>query len=190
MKPRHLAAVTPRPDLGNAELRKLVGKRIQRLRRDRNLTQRELADAANIAPNTLGGLEAGTLRTRWDKLVRVARKLETTPEALARPDDLYLSNSHVATHVDPKLLEGLTNEDLKIAQQYHHSTSAVRTHVRHCLTRADIANAPRGDAQIFGRRYDSLSPEMKTSLLHILTHFEEIDAREKERARLQNRREG
>jgi transcriptional regulator with XRE-family HTH domain len=190
MMKRLLTAVAARPNLDDAALRKLIGQRIKRLRQDQKLTQRELACAATIAPNTLGGLEAGTLRTRWDKLVRVARKLNTTPDALARPDDLYLSNKHIDTHVDPALLAGLSNEDLQIAQQYHHSTSAVRTHVRHSLSRGDVTGALKGEAINFARRYEKLLAETKTTAQHLMNHLEDIDAREKERARSTQRREG
>ncbi len=60
-----------------------VGDRIRRLREQRLLTQRELAERAGIGPVTLHRIESGKVVPRLRTLRRLAEALGIPPEALA-----------------------------------------------------------------------------------------------------------
>lgn len=57
------------------ELHIEIGGRIRKVRESRGLYRYELADAAGIAPSTLGGIENGQA-TRLEVLYRIAEVLE------------------------------------------------------------------------------------------------------------------
>jgi transcriptional regulator with XRE-family HTH domain len=96
------------------------------LRLQKNWQQKELADKAKVTPNTLRGLERGTLQTRWPKFEAIAKALGTTP-------DLLLQAEEPVAETNP-LLRDLNEEDLRIAQAFHHSRTAYRMHVQRVLS--------------------------------------------------------
>jgi transcriptional regulator with XRE-family HTH domain len=78
-----------------------IGARAQQYRVGMNLTQRELAELAGVAPRTVERLEAGN-SVQLDKLLRILRALrlsenldQVIPEASVRPMQLAGSKSEV-----------------------------------------------------------------------------------------------
>jgi len=61
------------------DLKVLVGKRIRQLRKDRGLTQSELADRANMQESYLAGMERAVRNVSLDSLARVLEALEVEP---------------------------------------------------------------------------------------------------------------
>ena len=121
--------------LKNDSVNKAVGKRVKRLRQEKDLSQLQLAKLAKVTANTLRGLEKGTLNTRWPKLTRIAQALGTTAEALIHGDD-------EVPETDP-LKKDLKREDYRIAQLYHHAETDVRNLARHVLNEEVIERAVR-----------------------------------------------
>jgi transcriptional regulator with XRE-family HTH domain len=87
-----------------------LGERLLILRRRRQLTQRELADAAGLNTNTIARLEQGHLKDLGGQSVaKLARALDTTTdfllglsETVDRPDVLPPTRPVVAAPAPPK----------------------------------------------------------------------------------------
>lgn len=61
----------------------MLGKRIRHIRRDRDITQRALADAIGISQGALSAIESGgTVYPRTDTLVNIANALQVPVETL------------------------------------------------------------------------------------------------------------
>src|SRR5262245_10511623 len=117
----------PRIDLSSVGLRQVVGRRLRQLRRQKNLTQHQLAKRAHIATNTLRGIETGATRAQYAKLVQLARALQTTVGVL-----VHNIEGEPDAWANP-LLKDLLSEDLQVAQWYHHASTPVRTAVKRLL---------------------------------------------------------
>jgi transcriptional regulator with XRE-family HTH domain/molybdate-binding protein len=64
----------------------MLGDRIRRLRRERGLTQVQLAELAQVSRQLVGAVEADRHLPRVDAAVRLAAALSTTAEALLAPE--------------------------------------------------------------------------------------------------------
>jgi len=146
------------------DLRLHVGRKIKALRQRRELTQKELAKEADVTPNTMRGLEKGTLNTRWANVVAVARVLQVTVEQLVETNPAEQEYWRTATPG----MQDLLGEDLQIARAYHHSNSDVRARVRAILERREYPDAPLvetdGELQALLVRYHHL-PSHKRRLV-------------------------
>lgn len=56
-----------------------IGSNIRALRREKKLTQEQLAELADISPSFLGHIERGTRQMSVETLYRIADALECTP---------------------------------------------------------------------------------------------------------------
>lgn len=61
----------------NAKLPKILGKKIQRIRRNKGLTQEELADKVNISRAYMGYIEQGRSTPSLEVVEKIARELKT-----------------------------------------------------------------------------------------------------------------
>lgn len=68
-----------------ARVIKDVGRRLAELRRERGLTQEQLAERLRMAPTNLQRIELGMQNLTLRTLVRVANELEVKPAALLEP---------------------------------------------------------------------------------------------------------
>ena len=59
-----------------------LGRRIQRIRHERGLTQAELAERADVSPPYISHIERGVKTTSLDTLVRIAESLGVTLDEL------------------------------------------------------------------------------------------------------------
>jgi len=66
---------------------KIIGRRVQELRRDRNKTQAELAEMADLSTNYVGEIERGETQATLETLLRIADALEVNPSNLFVPLD-------------------------------------------------------------------------------------------------------
>jgi transcriptional regulator with XRE-family HTH domain len=107
----------PKPDR-----RVNVGAVVRALRERKGWRQTDLANAAGVAPNTVGGLEAGR-RTLRPNVAKIARALGTTLDALDRGEI-------------PDPVAGLDVEDLAIAYAAAAAPPSVRSLVRALLFHA------------------------------------------------------
>jgi transcriptional regulator with XRE-family HTH domain len=66
------------------EPQEALGQAIRRLRQERALTQRELADAADVNETWISHIEAGRTNPAWGTVVRIAVALGVSVSELAR----------------------------------------------------------------------------------------------------------
>jgi len=58
------------------------GKRVKELRRERDLTQLELAEILDLSPNFVGMVERGERNTTVENVFKIARALNAKPSTL------------------------------------------------------------------------------------------------------------
>ena len=56
-----------------------VGAEVKTIRRDRGLTQAQVAEALEVPQASISRLESGATRPRWEVVARVLALLEVTP---------------------------------------------------------------------------------------------------------------
>jgi transcriptional regulator with XRE-family HTH domain len=156
------------PDLSNAKLRAVIGRRIRLLRQQKKLSQVQLSKHAGIQPNTLRGIETGAMRSRLKNLARVCGALGTTVGVVAHTlegaTDVWLN----------PLLKDLVSEDLRIAQRYHHASSDVRFWIDTALkNRERPTNLPAPDLIAFAARCVRLDAFQWQLINLLLKQFEE-----------------
>jgi len=154
----------------------VIGSRVRALRQKRRLTQKALAALAQVAPNTIRGLETGTTQTRLPQYQRVVEALGSTTAMLERADEPITAD-------DPRL-EGLHDEALEIAQAYSRAPTRTRLRVERLLLTQEIDN---GSALL--DRVDRLTAHRRETLLRSLAEHEaaqrlEDDAREGKKVKL------
>lgn len=69
------------------DMRKLVGRNLARLRRERGLTQEELEVRSGLSQQYLSSLERGRRNPTVITLYEIAQALEVSHVELVRPDD-------------------------------------------------------------------------------------------------------
>ena len=62
-----------------------LGKRIRALREERNISQEELADRADIHRNYISQIEGGKRNVSFYNVVKIARALKVSPSRLIDP---------------------------------------------------------------------------------------------------------
>jgi transcriptional regulator with XRE-family HTH domain len=62
------------------------GKALQRVRVERGLTQKEVAEKAGIHPNTIARLERGKMEPSWQLVLAIARALQVTCEVFSNTE--------------------------------------------------------------------------------------------------------
>ncbi len=70
------------PDLDAVELQKRFGERLRDLRRERGISQEELADRAGLDRTYVSGIERGKRNVGLVNIVRLARALSVSPISL------------------------------------------------------------------------------------------------------------
>ena len=80
-----------------------IGNRLLALRKDRGLTQGELAEKAGLADRTYADIERGTVNMRLLTLVKICEALRV------RPNDLLLSDDAPSEADQEAILERLKN---------------------------------------------------------------------------------
>ena len=68
------------------DMRKLVGRNVRRARRERQLTQEQLADVSGFGQQYISDLERGLRNPTVVTLYELAQALATTPTDLLKPD--------------------------------------------------------------------------------------------------------
>ena len=80
-----------------------IGNRLLALRKDRGLTQMELAEKAGLADRTYADIERGTVNMRMSTLVKICEALNI------RPNDLLLSYEQPSDVDQDATIERLKN---------------------------------------------------------------------------------
>lgn len=87
-----------------------VGKNIQRLRKEKGLTQEELSIRAAISKNHLSRIETGTGSMSLDSLIVIANALNTTPDYVLIGE--YDITPDRASLLIRDKLKGLTSDEM------------------------------------------------------------------------------
>lgn len=76
-----------------------MGRRIQSLRKQRGLTQIELAEAVDLGAKYLGEVERGGRDIRISTLGRIASRLNVSPDDLLRAEDQDVIIAEIEKHL-------------------------------------------------------------------------------------------
>jgi len=74
------------PQLGGMDMRKLVGRNFERLRKEKGFTQEQFAEASGFSQQYLSDLERGRRNPTVISLFHLSSALGTEPFELLRPD--------------------------------------------------------------------------------------------------------
>lgn len=110
------------------------GLRVRRRREALTLTRQALCEKAGITRTTLRQLEAGLQHPTPRTLARLVKALMVPEEALTGATPIRL---------DHPLLADLTEEDLSVAQRFHHASTRVRRRILDALEQAPSRLRPR-----------------------------------------------
>lgn len=69
------------------DMRKLLGRNVQRIRQEKRLTQEQLAEISGFSQQYISGLEKGRRNPTIVTIYEIASALEVSHMDLVRPDD-------------------------------------------------------------------------------------------------------
>ena len=94
-------------------LKKLLGKRLQEIRRNKKITQEQLAEYIGVEPISISNIEVGRYYSTAENLEKILKVLDT------RPSDLFLFEQH-ATHDEliDEMLEAMKKDEKLTRQMY------------------------------------------------------------------------
>jgi len=108
-----------------------LGERLRKLRLERKLTQREVAEQLGIGVSTLGMYEGGWREPDLDTLMKLARFYGVTTDYLVGVDDSELSPEDQLRRLGAYLRgSGATEEDVELILQILESRQRLRERVR------------------------------------------------------------
>ena len=100
---------------GEGMVQKIIGKKIQALRKRKGLTQEQLAERVNISPHYLSALERGVYNIKLNLLVDILNILDCSADDVFQ--DVVNSSSKVkASQLSEKLKSLPLNEQRKILE--------------------------------------------------------------------------
>ena len=86
-------------------VQKIIGRRIQEIRKQRGLTQEQLAERVNISPHYLSALERGVYNIKLDLLVDILNVLNCSADEVFQ--DVVDSSSKIKASQLSEKLKGL-----------------------------------------------------------------------------------
>ena len=94
-------------------VQKIIGRRIQEIRKQRGLTQEQMAERVNISPHYLSALERGVYNIKLDLLVDILNILNCSADEVFQ--DVVSSSSKIKASQLSEKLKGLpVHEQRKI----------------------------------------------------------------------------
>ena len=100
---------------GEGLVQKIIGRRIQEIRKQRGLTQEHLAERVNISPHYLSALERGVYNIKLDLLVDILNILNCSADEVFL--DVVSSSSKIKASQLSEKLKGLpVHEQRKILE--------------------------------------------------------------------------
>ena len=97
------------------DIRKLIGLRIKKIRKNRNLTQEKLCELSGVDETTLCRIETGKRLPSVDKLVLISKALNTDPNTIL--DFTSLNSPNQYNIKDLLLYEQICNLDDKTKEK-------------------------------------------------------------------------
>ena len=106
-------------NMSGQELLRDLGAYIAKVRRDRNISQQQLADLSGKMLNTISNIERGLTDPRAGTLVAIAKALSIPVSELVTPyQNAVIKESNHALWVETlKLLRDLSDEELRTANR-------------------------------------------------------------------------
>lgn len=99
----------------HARITRLVGKRIREVRRDRGISQQDLADLADVHATNIGRLERGVGNPKLDTLARIAVSLDASLSELVQDITMNVVHAKESRRISAKDLirarEALADSD-------------------------------------------------------------------------------
>ena len=96
-------------------VQKIIGRRIQEIRKQRGLTQEQLAERVNVSPHYLSALERGVYNIKLDLLVDILNILNCSADEVFQ--DVVDSSSKIKASQLSEKLKGLpVHEQRKILE--------------------------------------------------------------------------
>ena len=100
---------------GEGMVQKIIGRRIQEIRKQNGLTQEQLAERVNISPHYLSALERGVYNIKLDLLVDILNILNCSADEVFQ--DVVSSSSKIkASQLSEKLKALPLHEQRKILE--------------------------------------------------------------------------
>ena len=100
---------------GEGMVQKIIGRRIQEIRKQNGLTQEQLAERVNISPHYLSALERGVYNIKLDLLVDILNVLNCSADEVFQ--DVVGSSSKIRASQLSEKLKGLPlHEQRKILE--------------------------------------------------------------------------
>lgn len=90
---------------GEGMVQKIIGRRIQEIRKQKGLTQEQLAERVNISPHYLSALERGVYNIKLDLLVDILNVLNCSADEVFQ--DVVDSSSKIKASQLSEKLKGL-----------------------------------------------------------------------------------
>ena len=94
-------------------IKKLLGKRLQEIRRNKKITQEQLAEYIDVDTSSISNIEVGRYYPTAENLEKILKVLDT------RPCDLFLFEQH-ATHDEliNEMLDAMKKDEKLTRQMY------------------------------------------------------------------------
>ena len=95
----------------------MVGKRIQEARKDRKMTQEQLATAVGCASNHLSGIENGANRPSLELIIKIATVLHSSIDYFLMDSPCASTRYLIDNRIAPKL-EACSALELQLIEKY------------------------------------------------------------------------
>lgn len=97
-----------------------VGKNIRHLRKEKNMTQKDLAQAIGCEPSYISHIERVSRSISIRHLFQIADAMDTTPASLVTDPNNQLSQCiEILEHLDPERLSQAKNWLIELSRQPH-----------------------------------------------------------------------
>lgn len=93
----------------NDDVRKIIGKRIQKLRKDKSYTQEQFSEIVGLSKNYISDIECGKSYVRIDKLIRIINALQCSADDIFM--DLIDCGYKIKSSYLTELLESLSKQE-------------------------------------------------------------------------------
>lgn len=88
-----------------------IGERIRKIRKDKGMTQAELAEKSGVAPSNISHIERAATKLSLPTVINIANALEVTLDELVYAS--LVKSSHVSAGVIDELISDCSPEELK-----------------------------------------------------------------------------
>lgn len=145
-----------------------VGDNIKFFRKERNLTQKQLADMLGIAPNTVAQYELGVSQPKLEQLQKIAMALHVSIVSFLPDGWDYLSQGNMPEDTDN------LNEALDLADDERKQINTLKSEIE--SSQKQLADSTESISETILRKaiYDMLIPLNRKGLLEVYKRISEL----------------